>query len=184
MKEQKTGLTTTNWILSILGIILLTCVIILPPVFRTFLKEEVVEETPNLDLPIISTICYKEKISGTNYEDNITFVFSHQDKKLKEFSKKTDRTYLDPLVYQDEKQNYGKLVTAFSIIEGFDYTATPDDNNSQVIIRENYDLKNFKATVIVVPGDTDTTEISSTYLYDDSINTVLSSLKSDGYVCE
>lgn len=184
MKEEKIGLTTTNWVLSILGIIVLTCLIVLPPVFRTFIKENVKDETPNIESPIVTTTCYKAKIASADYEDDITYIFSHQDNKLKEINKKIERLYLDPLVYQDKRQLYGKLVTAFSIIEGLDYTATPDDNNSKVIIRENYDLQSFKATVIVIPGDNEPTEIKSDYQYNDSMDSIINSLKTNAYVCE
>lgn len=184
MKEEKIGLTTTNWILSIIGIIVLTCFIVLPPVFRVFLKEEIKEKEPDVSSPVLTTTCYKAKIANQEYEDDITYIFTHQDNKLKEINKKTERSYLDSLIYQNKRQQYGKLVTAFSIIEGLDYTVTPDDNNSKVIIRENYDLKNFKASTIIIPGDTESTEVKSDYQYNESITNIINSLKTNAYVCE
>lgn len=184
MEKEKVGITTKNWILSIMGIIIFLCFIILPPVFRTFLKEEVKEEVINPNIPVVTTTCYKEQILGQNYIDNVTLTFTHQDNKLKYVNKKTNRTYQETLIYEQEKQTYGKLVTAFSIINGLDYTVTPEDNSSLILISENYDLSSFQASVIVIPGEDKTTEIKSDYQYNESFNTILSSLKNNGYVCK
>lgn len=183
MKEQKVGLTSTNWILSILGIVVLSCFIILPPVFRAFLKEEVVEEPPKEEVVIGTTTCQNENIKSIDYIDNETLIFTYQNQKVQSFTRKTIRAYLDPMVYQEEKLTYGKLVTAFSIINGYEYSATPEDDTSSVSIHEEYDLTNFKPTTIVVPGDENPTAITTSYQLNDNISKVKEYLTANGYTC-
>ena len=133
MKKEKIGLTTTNWILSILGIILFSCFIILPPVFRVVFKEEAKTPEEETVYPNITTICYKDKISGIEYIDNEKISFQHQNSKIKQITKEISRKYNDPLIYQQKKQSYGVLVTAFSIISGYSYSITPNDNDANII---------------------------------------------------
>lgn len=54
--EQKVGLSVINWILCIGGILLLASFIILPPVFRAFVKEK---EEPPINTEPIQTRCLK-----------------------------------------------------------------------------------------------------------------------------
>lgn len=183
MKEQKVGLTSTNWILSILGIMVLSCFIILPPVFRNFLKEEVVEEPPKEQVVIGTTTCQNENIKAVDYSDNETLVFTYRNQKIQSFTRKTNRTYSDPIVYQEKKLTYGKLVTAFSVISGYEYSATPEDDTSSVRIQEDYDLTNFKPTTIVVPGDENPTAITTSYQLNDDISKVKEYLTTNGYTC-
>lgn len=183
MNKEKIGLTTTNWILSILGIIVLTCFIVLPPVFRIYFPKEKEEIKEPVILPVLTTTCLKEQINSDNYVDNESYTFNHQDNKVLKYSKSVNRTYKDPMLYQQEKQSYGVLVTAFSILSGYDYSATPDDNLSQVSIVETYDLKTFNPTMIVVPGDEEPTSITSDYNLNDSIVSIKQELITNGYVC-
>lgn len=185
MKEQKVGLTSTNWILSILGILVLSCFIILPPVFRTFMKEEVVEGEEQLKEEVIIgvTSCQNENIKAVDYIDNETVTFTYNNQKLQSFTRKIIRTYSDSLVYQEEKANYGKLVTAFSVINGYEYTATPEDDTSSINIQERYDLTSFKPTTIMVPGDENPTAITTSYQLNDDISQVKEYLTTNGYTC-
>lgn len=183
MKKEKIGLTTTNWILSILGIILFSCFIILPPVFRVVFKEEAKTPEEETVYPNITTICYKDKISGIEYIDNEKISFQHQNSKIKQITKEISRKYNDPLIYQQKKQSYGVLVTAFSIISGYSYSITPNDNDANIQIIETYDLTYFTPTMIVVPGDTEPTSIKSDYELDESIINIKEKLTASGYYC-
>lgn len=182
MKNKKVGLTIKNWILSILGILLLLCVIVLPPVFRMFFEEKVLP-TPDLDVPIVTTTCSKEGLEDVDYIDSEILTFEHQNLKIKQISKNTNRVYKDPLIYQQNVQSYGILVTAFSIIAGYKYSATPNDQNSSIGIIEVYDLTNFKATMIAIPGTDEVTSIESEYQLDQSITTIKEELIAKGYAC-
>lgn len=183
MNEQKVGLTTINWILSILGIIVLMCFIVLPPVFRTFLQEKPeIPEEPVTQI-ILTTVCRKEQINYENYVDNEIYTFKHQDNKVIEYTKEIKRIYRDPLVYQQEKHSYGELVTAFSIVNGYDYAVSPDDNEFIVNIMETYNLKTFQPTMIVIPGNTEPTPVNSEIELNDNITNTTPTLTINGYVC-
>lgn len=184
MNEQKVGLTTINWVLSILGILVLSCFIILPPVFRSFMKaEEIIEEPPKVEVKSGTTICQNDNINAVGYNDSVMLSFFHQDYKIKSFTKNTLRTYYDPLVYQIDKLDYGKYVTAFSIIAGYEYSATPNDDMSSISISEVYNLTNFKPTTIVIPGDENPIAITTDYRLDDNISNVKEYLTATGFIC-
>ena len=108
----------------------------------------------------------------------------HQDLKISEVSKETLRTYIDPLLYQEVKTSYGRLVTAFININGYDYSANPNDDNSQFTINELYDLNTFRTTMIVIEGDVEPTEVKSPYQLNDSITSIKQELINDAYTCE
>lgn len=183
MKEEKVGLTAINWILSILGILVLSSFIILPPVFRTYMKEEVVEEPPKEEIKIGTTTCQNENLVNIDYTDNEILVFTHQNQKIQEFTRNITRIYTDPLVYQEQKSLYGKYVTAFSIINGYEYGATPDDDTSSFQIREKYDLATFKPTTITIPGDENPTAITTDYEFNANVTTIKDYLTMNGYIC-
>lgn len=184
MKEQKVGLTTTNWILSILGIIILSCLIILPPVFRVYFKEEVIVKQEEEEIMVGVIACQNENISSTDYNDSVTLTFNYEDQKIKSYTKNTVRTYIDPLVYQEEKAFYGKLVTAFSVISGYNYNVTPQDDTSSFSIIEDYNLADFQPTTILVPGDENPTAITTSFQLNDDISVVKEYLASNGYSCQ
>lgn len=178
-------LATKNWVLSILGIILLSLVIILPPVFRLLNNDKVVESDNNETPTVVTTslTCYKEGITDNNYVSKESYVFTSKDNKLKSYVKKNELVYNDPLLYQEEKPNYGKLVTAFSIITGYNYSATPKDDTFTMIITETFNLKDFHDTMIVIPDDTTPTTIVSEYLLDQDSDAIKTELTTDGYTC-
>lgn len=183
MKQEKVGLTTINWVLSIGGIILLSLLIILPPVFRVVFKEVEKPQEEIKEYPMITTTCYKEDIVSDITTDNITYIFQHKNNGLKTYTKTTKKSYLDSNIYDTDKQSFGRLVTAFSILNGYNYAVTPDDENNSLSISEKYDLETFENTNIIIPGDTASTSVSSDYLFDQSIIEIVNNLTVDGYFC-
>ena len=183
MKKQKIGLSAFNWILSILGILLLSCIIILPPVFRKFMNPEVVEEPPQEEVITATTTCQKENLVGTNYTDSEILSFTHQNQKLQEYTRTIHRTFTDSLIYQEQKLIYSEYVTAFSMINGYEYSATPSDDTFSMRIQEKYDLTTFKPTTIVIPGDENPTAISASYELNSDISTIKENLIATGYTC-
>ncbi len=180
MRNQKVGLTTTNWILSILGIIILSCFVVLPPVFRIFLKED--EGPMNEDVSGITT-CHKEGIENVDTIDDEIISFSHRNRKLLNYQKITTRTYIDPMVYQALKPTYGQYTTSFNMITGYQYSIHLEDDHSSVQITERYDLSTFRPTTITVPGEENPTAITSTYQLNDDIDKWKEYLVTYGYVC-
>lgn len=180
---KKKILTTKELILSIMGIILLTCLIVLPPVFRVVFEEpEPVD--PNVKGPILSLSCTKKGIKSSKYTDNKVYAFKYQDGNILSYVDETERIYYDSTVYQAEKVNYGKLVTALTIIEGYTYTITPVDNTSSVNIKEEFDLNTFKDTSVTIPGETEPIEIKSKYTSDLKMEDIQISLVAQGYTCK
>lgn len=183
MKQEKVGLTTMNWILSIGGIILLSLFIILPPVFRVVFKEAEKPQEEIKEYPMITTTCYKENIQTDTTTDVVTYIFQHKNNELKSYTKTTKKSYLDPNIYDTDKQSFGRLVTAFSVLSGYNYTVTPSEEEDYLLVQENYDLAVFKSTMIVIPGNTEPTSVSSEYLFNQSINEMENELTVDGYFC-
>ena len=76
-KEKKVGLTPLNWILSIAGIIFFTLFIVLPPMFRAFIKEDSGITNNNTGnqtnqsspTPVVTktTICTKKELDSEEY---------------------------------------------------------------------------------------------------------------------
>ena len=182
MKVEKIGLTTMNWILSILGILVLSCFIILPPVFRVVFKEEVKEEIPE-EIIIKTLICEKNNIITDQYIENSIFTFHYFNDRIRIYSKESNRTYNDSVIYANDKQQFGRYVAAFSILSGYGYSIDPDDDHYIIKINEKYDLGLFQPTVITVPGDTLATSIDSTYTLNDSVSNIQHQLVNDGYIC-
>ena len=184
MKEEKYGLTGTEWFLSIIGIILLACVIILPPVFRTVFKEE--EKEPVLpDEIVIGTIkCLKDNITELDYTYTETLNFTYYNDSIQQYSLNSKRIYNDSVIYLNDKQLFGKYTTAFSILSGYNYSVDPDDDTYTLIIDEKFNLDEFEETTITIPGDNETTSIKSKYTKNDSIEQIKNNLVSNGYICE
>lgn len=183
MKEEKVGLTATNWILSIVGIILLMSIIILPPVFRSVFKEEIIEDPPQPEIVLGTTTCNNPNLVTQKYTDNETLIFTYKNQKIQEFKRQTTRTYVDTLVYQEEKLIYGKYVTAFSIISGYQYSATPNDDISVISIQENYDLTQFRPTTVTLADNENPIAVTTPYQLDDDISTLIQYLTTNGYTC-
>jgi len=184
MKNQNVGLTTANWILSILGIILLSCVIILPPIFRVFFKEEeIIESLPEkIDLQV--TACEKKDILMGQYTYNEILTFYFTNDKIHNYSRDVERIYRDFDSYSNDKQLFGRYATAFSILSGYKFSVNPDDNNLVINIDELYELNVFKETTITIPGDNYETNVTSIYMKDQSVEEVVNSLTIDGYICK
>lgn len=184
MKNVKVGLTPLNWFLSILGILLFALFIILPPVFRVFLKEEV--KAPELpEEAVIETLsCSKNDIVNDNYKESITYHFQYYKDVIQIYSKRTNRTYNDPYIYQTDKQLFGRYATAFSVLPGYKYVLDVEDENYKLTINEQHDLSVFQNTVIIIPGDTVETNVMSEYSKADSVSQIKTDLTNDGYICE
>ncbi len=184
MNNQKVGLTVTNWVLSILGILILSLLIILPPVFRVvFKEEEVIPPTTEPIIPITTTTCTIQNRVAENYTEQETIIFEHRGTELEDYTRSVLRTYLDPTIYESEKQRHGVLANAFTILDGYTYSVSPHDDTLVLEIDEIYHLGQFQESMLVVPGDSEPTVIQSKYQLKDSIPTITQELTNDGYTC-
>lgn len=184
MKQEKVELTTMNLILSIIGILLLTLVIILPPIFRVVFKED---EKPKddiiVDYPTLTTTCYKENIETDTSIDNETYIFQYKNNMIKSYTKSITKKYSDPNNYEIEKQSFGRLVSAYSVLDGYNYTVNPNDEASSLTIQENYDLSIFQSTMIVIPGSDTPTEVTPHYFLNTVITDIEEELTTSDYLC-
>ena len=183
MKKEKIGLTPMNWVLSILGILLLSCLIILPPVFRVVFKEEEKEDFQT-EITIEKLICEKKNIVSEQYTEDSVLTFYYYNDNIRTYSKNTNRTYNDQILYENDKQQFGRYVTAFSLLSGYVYSIDPDDEEFVININEEYDLGLFNSTIITLPGDSEEVTVTSTYSKEDSMNQIKTDLTNNGYTCK
>lgn len=183
MKEEKIGLTTTNWILSIVGILLLSCLIVLPPIFRVVFKEEEKKEIKD-EIIIEKLTCEKNNIISGTYAEDINLVFNYYNDNIRSYSKSASRTYNDYVLYENDKQKFGRYVTNFSLLTGYTYSIDPNDETLAISISEEYDLSIFKSTTITIPGENEEVTVASTYTSEDSMNKIKNDLINDGYTCK
>ena len=181
---KKEGITPLNWALSIAGILVLTCLIVLPPVFRVVFKEkpEPVDDTK----PVIETMtCSKKNFVVENYFQNETIVFKYVSNRINTYTKDTDMTFDDIATYERVKGEYGRLSSAYNLIKtGVNYVLSPDDGLLKISIKESYNLGLFKATSITIPGDTEPTQVTSEYTRNDLVSEVKDELVGMGYSCK
>lgn len=184
MKEKKYGLTAIEWILSIVGMIILTCVIIIPPIFRVTFKEE--EKEPEIpEQVVVGTIeCVKTNIRTADYRYTELLNITYANDNIQRYSINQVRIYNDSVKYLADKQLFGKYTAAFAILSGYKYSVEPDDNTYTLIVDEEFNLDDFKNTTITIPGDTEKTEVKTTYTRKDLIETVKNNLISNGYTCQ
>ena len=185
MKEEKVGLTVTNWLLSIGGIIVLLLLIILPPVFRTVFKEkEIVKEIVKEYITTGTLICQKDAIMNTDYKDNEALIIKYKNNDIESYTVRIERTYQDPNVYEIDKITYGRYTTAFNEINGYNYAATFNSDNSSVMIVSDYNMKEFLPTTVTIENIDEPVAITNHYLLGDNLETTNNNLTTNGYACE
>ena len=105
-EKKKVGLTSVEWIISIIGIIFLTLVIVLPPVFRVVFKEEIkepnnsiqddliVEETEAIDDSNYPKVTCTKQNTTSDYIESVNVVLAHQNNLLKILTTTSVKTYM------------------------------------------------------------------------------------------
>ncbi len=183
MKNEKIGITPIDWALSILGILVLVCLVVLPPVFRVAFKEKAKPVDP--DQPVIEHMsCTKNNFAGKGYITNDTIDFTYIGNRITKYDRKIDMTFSDLTVYEQQKQDYGRAVTMYSFVNGVKYVVTPDDGNLKIKVDENFDLSVFQPTSITIPGDTEETQVTSEYSRNDTVSEIKADLTASGYSCK
>ena len=181
--EEKIGLSKLELGLSIAGIVLLSCLIILPPVFRIAFKEKkVVEDIPK-DIDILTLICSKKNYYSGDVRKNTTYTIKYYKDKVRTYNIVTESIYSDPAPYDTQKQLEGKASTAYGMVEGINYTVNPSDKDLKITVIEDCDLSTFKSTPVIVPGDAVETKINSVYTTKDSVEQIKTDLQDEGYTC-
>ena len=186
MKEnkEKVGLNTVEWILSIAGIIVLSCLVILPPAFRIFLKENKVEEDIPKEVDILTLTCTKKNYYSGVVRKNDTYTIKYYKDKVRTYTIKTNTTFSDPAPYDTVKQEEGELSTAYGLVEGINYTVTRNEENLRITTEESCDLSIFKSTSVTLPTSTNEIKVNSAFTTKDSVEQIKIDLEHDGYKCK
>jgi len=194
-ENKKVGLTTLNWFLSISGIIILSLFIILPPVFRTVFKEEVIieenepveEKEPVQNNGIDDTNYLKVTCTKQNplvdYNETSQIILSHENNALRILTINSNRTYLNTKesesAYTDSKLLCSSNKDVLSSISGFNYNCDITDTNINETIK--YDLAVFEVNNL----PTDKLNLfSPNYTLNQDITVIQNLLINDGYTCQ
>ena len=171
-KKEKVGMSSFNWIMSIFGIIFLSTFIILPPLFRLVLPEKEDEEIVEPVIIIQTINCSVRNNNVETHTENDEIEFKYYQDQLRSYKRTKEIIYADIEEYDEDKQLFGKLSTAFSIIEGVKYDATPNPANLNIIIDESYDFSLFSPRTVTIPGETESITITSDFKSGDSITQI------------
>ena len=185
MKKENNGITPTDWALSIFGILVLLCLIVIPPVFRIAFKEKAKPVDP--DKPVVEYMtCTKNNFSTEGRIQNVEISFVYMLNRINSYSKKTVMTFSNLELYDQIKNDCAKLSSLYSFVKdkGADYVHVPDDENLKITIEEKFDLGVFQNTEVTIPGDTDPTPVTSEYTRDDLVSDIKEDLTSSGYTCK
>lgn len=185
MKNEKIGITPIDWALSIFGILVLACFIILPPVFRIAFKEKA--KIVNPDQPVVENMtCSKNNFVTNGYITSDSIKFTYIGDKINVYSRKIDMSFDELESYEQQKQEYGRAANMYSFVKdkGVKYTVTPDDGNLKIKVEEEFNLGSFQPTSVTIPGDTEETQITSEYSRNDSVKEIKADLTASGYSCK
>ena len=189
--NQKVGLTKTEWILSITGIVLLVLLMVLPPLFRIIFEEETInaenennqiEQVPSNqeakidDSNLTKTICMKQTTSS-DYIDNSVIILSHDNNLLKVLTEDTTNTYTlsskeSESLYTEEKLSCNNTPDKYYQITGFNYSCKVSASSVQTT--KKYDLSKFEST----------NEFHPSFILNQDITEIITSLTSEGYTCQ
>ena len=182
--EVKIGMSPFNWFLSIVGILILLSFIVLPPVFRlVFPKPE--EEAPFVDTIVIKTLkCSVNNRLVEEHVENDIITFKYYQDQMRSYSRTKENVYTDIESFDTDRQKYGRLSTAYSILEGVEYDASPDNVNLTISIKEKYDFGLFSPRTVSIPGEEETIDLDSEYKLGESVDKIKNNLIELGYTCE
>jgi hypothetical protein len=184
MKKENLGITPLDWILSIFGIIVLLCLIVLPPVFRVAFKEKV--KPIDDDQPVVEYMtCSKENFVYDGHMTNDTIEFAYINNRISKYTRKTEMTFTDIVSYQQVKEEYGKIANDYSFIKnGVSYVVNADDGTLKIKVEQEFNLGTFQNTEITIPGDDTPKQITSDYTRNDLVSNIKTDLTDAKYICK
>ena len=180
MKNEKIGITTKDWILSIGGIVILTCLIVLPPVFRIAFKEKKVEEKN--DQPVVQYMtCTKNNYVSEGHYQNQTYSLTYLVNTLNEYQEITEMTFDDVNMYYAAKEEYTKLAPVFKMAH-VDYTFTPVDGDLKITIKKVFNFGVFQNTSVDLEGVS--YQVRSQWSREELVSDIKEDLTTSGYTCK
>ena len=183
-EEKKVGMSFLNWLLSIIGIIILSLIIVLPPIFRIYFPAKEEEEF-NSDVVVEVMKCSIVGKQVDAHSDDIDVTFRYIQDQIRTYTKHTVKTYHNIDSYEEDKQSLGRVSSVYSFVSGVEeYSLVPDNVNMKITISEKYDLGLFTNTNVNIPGSDESVSVVSEWSLSDSLNKIRSDLVSDGWTCE
>ena len=182
MKENN-GLTPLNWVLSIAGILVLSCLVILPPVFKIAFKEK--EKTSDDPKVVVQHMtCVKNHYPVEKHFESDTIKFTYVANKINKYSYVKEIVFDDTESFDKYKEEYGKLSTAYSLIKtGIEHKLNIDNSTLKIVSSEEFNLGSFQPTSVTIPGDNEPTKVDSEYTREDSVSDIKTELINSGYSC-
>ncbi len=196
------GLSILQWILCVVGILILSSFIVLPPVFRavfTVSTEPGENNQPDVETPTDNgsstsdliddsgyerIICTYEDESNADYRDSLGILFFHEDNQLRIVSETVNRIY--PLDSEDNEAKFSEaqlacqeIPASYHQIKGFNYECTTGGNSIYIV--KKFDLATFDPTSV---SASDQEVITTNYALNQNVSELASQLESAGYVCE
>lgn len=204
-KDQTKPLSIKEWIFCIIGIVLLTSFMVLPPLFRIVFAEDEFTPTltptpPSLDeegkepetVNPIDLSKYDQVICVSNIEEigdsKITQIFAHQDKKLKVYVEKTERTFSqskEEFDLEESKEGSCSLPPKeYLNVSGFEYQCGASNSLSEtlVVMENRFDLKRFSDTTVTIGEEIRV--LSVPYYLDQDVDAIQSNLEAQNYSCQ
>ncbi len=184
MKKEKVGITPLDWALSIGGIAILACLIILPPVFRIVFKEEAKPIEDNQ--PVVEYMtCTKNNFVTDGHMTNDKIEFTYIGSRISKYNKTMEMTFNDVVSYEQTKEIYDKEAAKYSFIKnGATYVVNLNVDDLKITVKEDYNLGIFQNTEVTLPGEDTPSIIRSDYTREDSIKDIKMDLTASGYVCK
>lgn len=193
--KEKVRMTTLNWILSILGIILLIILMALPPIFRVVFEEEpIIENKPSnevqeikpseqdkIDDTMYTKVTCMKQTTYAEYIENSILILAHDGEQLKVLTEDITNTYLldskeSENLYTEAKLNCKNKVE-YDSIKGFNYSCSSTTDSIDTI--KKYDLSVFNNTVDQLENG-----IKPSFILDQNVTEITTSLTSEGYTCK
>ena len=184
MKKEKLGITPVDWTLSIFGILVLTCLVVLPPVFRVVFKKTV-KPIDDAKVVVENMTCTKNNFMVDGHMTNDTIEFTYMNDKISKYTRKIEMSFESVDSYEQVKKDYGKLATAYSFIRnGVTYVVNADDGTLKIKVEEDFNLGIFQPTSITIPGDSEETQVTSEYTRNDLVSNIKVDLTDSKYTCK
>lgn len=200
---NKLKITTGQWVLCILGIIILTLIAVLPPVLRILIpKDEYIEsnvnQTPSPSTTITASpnptdeikqtgvlVCSKRESDTTGYTNNIEKSIQYSDNKVHTVINSYIENYVVAGSTNQEardmkKSSCEKTSTTYMGIIGYTKVCTVD-NETQFTTNEIFDLNSFKDIDLQTPNGIE--KIMSSIKLNDDIKEIKKTLEESSYIC-
>lgn len=151
-QKQKVGMSGLNWFLSIVGILVFTSFIALPPICRSLIEEDSsTGNAPTASAPtkeengaIVTTVCKKVEI-----QEETEYLIQSKEDQLVMLAKTTTTHYADDPTNLEE--NCRIESSLYQGLAGFQYQCRVEGTDA--IVESRLQMKDFQNDEIPIPFD-------------------------------